>query len=411
MSFMKNPLMNPFAKATAFCVLTCLFVSPLFAENRETTTVSVRAGKHALHEVPYAVEWTGNQLRGENMQVNLTSDGERIPAQVEVAEDGRTLLWFLATVPAGETRDYTVVLDAPEAETHFSWVPEDDDTSLLTFDGNPVLEYIHPRFDPDNIEETKKPFHQVFAPNGQRRLTKGLGGRFPHHRGIYFGYNRINFEGGSADIWHASRGERSEHRDTLRTWAGPVFGGHEVRIDWIDSEGTHFIEETRTLRVFKQSTGDYLIDFTSTLKSRVGEIELGGDNHHAGVQFRAAQFVADHSETSRFLRPGDWAELDPAREHAGLTGMPWNAFQFVIEGDSYTVAYLTHPANADLAPVEQREMSERLYGRFGEFIPTTLSAENPRTFRYRFWVTDRRDDLERDEINAHHSAFADGFPH
>ncbi len=408
---MKKPKINLTARATVLCALTAVFGPILFAEDGAATTISVRAGEHALNEAPYAVEWTGNEVLGEDSSVHLTSNGERIPAQVEAAEDGRTLLWFMATVPAGETREYVVVPDAPEAGKRFAWAPEDNGATLLTFDGVPVLEYIHPRFDPENIEDTKKPFHHVFSPDGTRHLTKGLGGLFPHHRGIYFGYNHIRFEGGGADIWHATRGERSEHRGTLRAWAGPVFGGHSVRIDWTDAEDTRFIEETRTLRVFKQSSGDFHIDFTSTLTSRVGDIELAGDNHHAGVQFRAAQYVADNRELSSFLRPGDWADRDPASEHAGITGLPWNAFQFTIEGDDYTVAYLSHPANGDIAGDDRREMSERLYGRFGEFIPTTLTADQPLTFRYRFWVTDRRENLERAEIDAHHQAYSQGFPH
>ena len=54
---------------------------------------------------------------------------------------------------------------------------------------------------------------------------------------------------------------------------------------------------------------------------------------------------------------------------------------FRIKEKPFTVVYMSHPGNPDNA-----EMSERLYGRFGEFFPYYLTVDNPLVVNYRFWI-------------------------
>ena len=61
--------------------------------------------------------------------------------------------------------------------------------------------------------------------------------------------------------------------------------------------------------------------------------------------------------------------IDPAEEIEGedIYDLPWNAMHFMIDEKPFTVSYLSHPSNPDNVA-----MSERLYGRFGEFFPMIL---------------------------------------
>lgn len=356
------------------------------------------SSNYPMDDVPVSVVWEGPTLSADT-PVCLVDGDERTPGQVELTADGKTYIWFLANVAAGTTRGYEIVIGENCATAYFDWVSIDEQTTQLRYNGMGVLDYIHPVYDPANVTGTQKPFHMVYAPDGSRHITKGVGGLYPHHRGIFFGYNNISFAGASGvDVWHADAGAYPEHREIIAEWAGPVFGGHIVIIDWIHN-GQTFITETRRVRAFKRSDGEIIIDFHSTLKSHVGDVVLDGDNHHAGVQFRAAQYVADHPGPSRFLRPEGWEHLDPYGEFAGEIAMPWNAFQFVIEGDTYTVGYFTNPL-VNPAGTRPREMSERLYGRFGEFIPTVLPGDQTLDYKYRFWISSRRDDISREELHA-----------
>lgn len=365
------------------------------ADNVITLTAS---SSFPIDDVPISVIWEGDSLSTDT-PICLVNGNERTPGQVEITADGRTKIWFLANVPAGESRSYEIVVGENCATVVFEWVSSDAQTTQLRYGGVGVLDYIHPVYDPANVTGTKKPFHMVYSPDGSRLITKGIGGLYTHHRGIFFGYNNISFAGASGvDVWHANAGAYPEHREIVAEWAGPVSGGHVAIIDWIHN-GEVFITETRRVWAFKRSDGEIIIDFHSTLESHVGDVILDGDNHHAGVQFRAAQYVADHSGPSRFLRPEGWEHLDPFGEHAGELEMPWNAFQFVIEDDAYTVGYFTNPI-VNPTGIRPREMSERRYGRFGEFIPTVLPGDGTLDFKYRFWISSRRDDITREEIQA-----------
>lgn len=343
---------------------------------------TVKTGDHAMHHTPVYVDFDEELFLGVE-DICITSKGKNIPAQMEILPSGGVRIWWVVNQEAGESVNYGLTLNKECNNVQFNWKRQSPSSLILHYAGQPLLGYEHPTFDPNNIEDTKKPFHHVYNPLGTEPITKGLGGLFPHHRGIFFGYNHVHLANERVDIWHARNGERSEHASFTSTLEGAVMGGHVLKILWKDTDGNPFIEETREVRVFNQGDGESLIDFRSTLKALRDTVRLAGDLQHAGVQFRAAQYVADNPDKTRFIRPKGWDHLDPdkelRREH--WEGMPWNAMHFVVDGDPFTVAYLSHPENA-----ENTQMSERLYGRFGEFFPALLTPDKPLSLHYRFWV-------------------------
>ncbi len=365
-------------------------------------SILVSAGEYHLEQSPMSVTWDAPA------PACLESNGEFIPVQSEENADGHTTLWFPAEVPAGETKTFEPSQQEDCAGTAFLWERGDDASYRLLIDGVPAIEYHFPEFDLENYEETMKPFHHVFSPDGSQLITKGIGGTYTHHRGIFYGYNhvRIGEDGDNMNLWSAreDRGEVTEHRDFVREWAGPVFGGHEVEIEWKDADGIAFADEIRQLKVYKRPGGELLIDVKSDLTSRVDELHLDGDLHHAGIQFRASQYVDDHPEHSRFLRPAGWEDY-PADEEIddpeNYNGLSWNAFQFVVEGEPYTVGYFSHPGNPGGG-----EMSERLYGRFGEFIPgIRLDEGETLTLRYRFLIISGHE-TDRERMEQEYSVYA-----
>jgi hypothetical protein len=185
-------------------------------------------------------------------------------------------------------------------------------------------------------------------------------------------------------------------------------GGHIVRIYWKDHDGKPILEETRDVRVFWQSSGETLIDFSSVLQTTGSPVRLEGDRQHAGVQFRAAQSVAENREHTIFIRPQAWSHIDPGKEigEEDKFNLPWNAMHFRIDDKQFTVSYMSHPSNPDNA-----EMSERLYGRFGEFIPYHVSQDDPLILNYRFWISEgEQPSSEQLDIRYQGYAFPYGVP-
>lgn len=371
-------------------------VSVTAGDNR----ITISSDTYDLTGIPVAAQWEGE------VPSCMESEGLVVPVQPQT--DGEeTLLWLPADVPAGEERTYVSSDQTTCGSSGFEWQEVAPDRSRLLVDGRPALEYVHPEFDLSRYEETMKPYHHVYAPDGSQLITKGdVDGLYPHHRGIFYGYRDIQLEGDTVNTW-ANDGddlEGTQHVRFMEEWNGPLFGGHQVTIDWRDGDGNVFAEEVRTFRLYPRGDGTMVIDVESRLSTTGEPVALGGDLQHAGLQFRAAQYVADHTEQSRYLRPQQWSD-HPAGEELNDTEErlddPWNAFQFMVEDQSYTVGYLSHPGNP-----AGGQMSERLYGRFGEFIPGLVIDEGePLHLQYRFVVAEGHD-IDRSRMEAEYAAYA-----
>lgn len=342
---------------------------------------------------------------GFNAQtICLVSEKGVQAAQVEHIGEKKARVWWLATQGQGESVIYRHDPETNCGGDSFSWENIGPQSARLGLSGRPVIQYEFPVFDPDDIKHTKKPFHHVFSPSGERFITKGPGGRFSHHRGIYLGY--YAFIDGSekrVDIWHARNGERSEHNRVIRTMEGPVMGGHVLAIDWKDHDGEVFVTEEREVRSFRQPAGQILIDVRSRLTAHRDHVLLAGDRHHAGLQFRAAQEVAENPEATRFIRPQGWNHIPSDTELGGeyIHDFPWNSMYFEIDGKAFTVAYLSHPTNPAGA-----EMSERLYGRFGEFFAKELERGQYFDMNYRFWIKEGDDAPDQTDIQRRFEIYA-----
>lgn len=384
-------------------LLPLLLFSMLACSPADGHRVTVRTGEAELRHAPLSASFAAGTFSA-NATLCVEQDGTVQPAQLEITPSGEQLVWWLQSQPASSAADvYIRDMQCPPADV-FAWEMVGEQSERLHRNGLPVMQYEFPVHSMDDIEGTRKPYHHVFDPAGGGKITKGVGGLFSHHRGIYFGYNVITLEGydRNIDVWHASNGDRTEHEEVLERFEGPVMGGHTVRILWKDHQGDAFADEVRTLRAFRKPRGETLIDFHSELQTLGGSVRLDGDRQHAGVQFRAAQFVADHTEYSYYIRPDAWNHLAPTDEVGNDNNhdFGWNAFHFQVEGRPFTTLYLSHPANPKPA-----EMSERQYGRFGEFFRHELTPDNPLISQYRFWIT-AGSAPERELFKTQHAAYS-----
>ncbi|MDY0165026.1 MAG: PmoA family protein [Thermoguttaceae bacterium] len=370
-------------------------------------TLVVEAGDHSRTQAPVCV--LVDVPEGVQSAILTLPDGATIAGQVTApgilqdAKDGqRELHFLLPAIGKGESLELKAAFSgaAPEGPA-FSWHDTPGESALLQYDGKPVLRYMYAAFDPNNVEETKKVFHHLYDPRGQRLVTKGPGGLFSHHRGLFYGFNRIDYGKGRVDVWHANGGEHQKHVEFLSEEAGPVLGRHCVLIAWNGRDGAAFAREKREMTVYA-TPGGRLVEFASQLESTVGPVKLDGDPQHAGFQFRASQEVADGDQKlTYYLRvdgqgaPGQTRNWPQNKQMADL---PWNAMSFEIGGDRYTAVYLDHPEN----PKEAR-YSERTYGRFGSYFEYELDEGKPLDLRYRVWLQDGEMDV--DDAQALSDAF------
>ena len=327
--------------------------------------------------------------------VCLTDGKTKIPGQIENLGKGIARVWWITgELKTGEVKEYTLFIGKKCGKQIFQWTDAPGDSSLLTCKDIPVLKYMYTPFTAGDIENTQKPYHHVYSPDGSELITKGDGGLYPHHRGIFFGYREVTVYDSTYNTWYSNKGEHTVHKTIISQMAGTVFGGHTLSIDWNDRSGEPFLTENRSIRAFKLPDGSTLIDFNTQLETPINPVLLDGDRQHGGVQFRAVQEVAEHDSTTKFLRPEKWGHLPANMEYNGddFVNVGWNAMQFNIGENKYTVVYfsdVSNPGNSDF--------SERQYGRFGEFFPYKVTSVEPLRAHYRFWII-KGHDISRENI-------------
>ena len=59
--------------------------------------------------------------------------------------------------------------------------------------------YEHDTSTAEKKHATYKPYLHVFDAEGKAPITKGPGGQFTHHRGIFIGWSKLGFNGKSYD--------------------------------------------------------------------------------------------------------------------------------------------------------------------------------------------------------------------
>jgi Family of unknown function (DUF6807) len=382
--------------------------------------IAVAAGQHERNNVPVRVP----MLRGQIGKDRVTSaalaatDGQSIPVQwtgPSLASNAAGELHFvLPHLAAGDSVQLKATLSTqpPATAGGFTWHDHPGHHTDLMFGERSILTYHYERLDestPASRVRTYKVFHQVFSPKGDRIVTNGLNEdpkvHSPHHRGIFYGFNRITYgDGKRADTWHCIDGAFQQHERLLASEEGPVLGRHRVVISW-HGKDAGFAEEERELTVYNVP-GGHLIEFASRLRAPSGRVRIDGDPQHAGFQFRAHNDVdAFATNETIYVRPdgigepGDTRNWDP-QTRKGPVNLPWNAMSFVLGGKRYTVAYLDHPGN----PKEAR-FSEREYGRFGSYFEYTIEKDKPLTVNYRLWLQEGL--MQPEEVAALSNNFLD----
>lgn len=284
-------------------------------------------------------------------------------------------------------------------------------TADLLYGDQPVIRYMYAYDDstPARREETFKVFHHVFAPGTGKMITKGAGGLFPHHRGLFCAWRKTEYPGASLDFWHCNHGERQQHVKFVDMKGDENSGTMTAEIAWMDRDKNTIVTETRTVTVSPCAADNgtkygWNIDWSTSLAGHQDVITLDGDRQHAGFQYRAAQAVAE-ANSAQYIRPAGAPqdpkpfEVDDKTDPEGHINLGWLAMTYPLEGEQYTIEYFEDPS----LPKPSR-WSERPYGRFGAFFKTTLERDKPLKMRYRVRVTSGSPPTQQ-AVQQHYDAF------
>lgn len=244
-------------------------------------------------------------------------------------------------------------------------------------DGKLVARYMY-AYDmstPEKREETYKPYLHLFDAEGKELITKGPGGEFTHHRGLFIGWSKLNVGGKVYDRWHMKGGEQI-HREFLVQTPGAESATFTSLVEWTGADKKPILREERTF-TFSAPAGSLVqVEQASKLKAVAGDVRLDGDAEHAGLHFRPAADV-EKSKTT-YVFPVEKPQPKTDRDY------PWVAEQFTLRGKQYGVVYVNVPGN----PKDAQFSAYRNYGRFGAFFRDTISDGQEKTIRVRILVVE-----------------------
>lgn len=251
--------------------------------------------------------------------------------------------------------------------------------------GKKVARYMY-EFDKsskEKLDETYKPYLHVYAADGETLITKGSGGNFTHHRGIFIGWNRMGFNGKRYDRWHMNNGQ-IVHQSFAKTNAFKDSATFTSITHWNDETGLPMVIEQRTMTFRKAPSPARLqIDFETKLTAANGDVMLDGDPEHAGIQYRPANEV--DAKLTKYYFPKEDADPHKDRDY------PWVGLTYSLADKKYTVIHLNHATN----PTNTIYSAYRDYGRFGAFFIQNIPKGESLNLKYRFII--KEGELENKE--------------
>ncbi|NUM55669.1 MAG: PmoA family protein [Candidatus Hydrogenedentes bacterium] len=283
----------------------------------------------------------------------------------------------------------------------------------LVVDGQVWLRTMTPTYDPNNREETYKIYTHLFDFAGSAPITKGPGGKYTHHRGLFIGWKDTFVNSTDFDTWHMVKEACTQQHVKWAELVSNASSATQVEeIAWADDSGKTFINEVRAISTSPGDNGLRIVDFQSKLTSAAGTIELKGDLQHAGMQIRIAQEVADKDDaetkdkvpaekksTQYVLPAGSTAEKDDK-----VTGAWWACCSCEVGGKRYWIIHMTHPSTCANSPV----YSIRAYARFGAFWEPTLEEGKPQQYNFRIVLSEKP--LDAAACQALYDSYAKSTP-
>ena len=219
----------------------------------------------------------------------------------------------------------------------------------LLYGQTPICDMI--KYDPADRENTYKPYKHVFGFEGEGFITKGPGGRNPHHRGIFFGFKAFDSDDAKTllgDFWHCPDVTEQHVKYLTERESVTADSARNAGRRLDRQRGKTWLRDIREFTTRRVSDKEYIIDCEVTVESLTGRpITLGGDAHHAGLHFRAAQSVADSKDPKKkggsaiYIRPPT-AKLTKDDIYADC---PWVHCSFDIQGHHYQLTHMDAPGN------------------------------------------------------------------
>ena len=295
--------------------------------------------------------YDGGSLHLELYEV-VNSEEKFVPSQLEAGHTAR--LWFILEgfTPKNSTRKFVIKKSAGSlsggSDSGLNMKRSEGSLTLYSNE-KPVLNYrFAPMYPPAGVSPlfNRSGFiHPLWSPQGEV-LSRVQPPDHYHHYGIWGPWTLTHIGERKVDFWNLGEGEGTvKFAGFLSEISGEVFTGFKVLQQHVDYGGKGpdriAINEVLDVRIWNNSKGVWVIDYTSSLNTPLEEgILLDAYRYGGGIGFRA---------TEKWKKENCTVLTSEGRSRIDADGS--NARWCIVEGESGTwkgrsgILFLSHPSN------------------------------------------------------------------
>lgn len=155
--------------------------------------------------------------------------------------------------------------------------------------------------------------HPIYGPDGEE-LTLAYSPDHPHHRGIYWAWPEVTYQGETRDL-HALQGVFSRPVKMRRVEEGADSARIEAENVWKWNDKEEIVRETVLMTVFRTVEKQRVIDFRFTFEALLGEVGLArrGQTEYGGFNVRLSPRenlkIITHTDPEGTIPRRAWGEV------------------------------------------------------------------------------------------------------
>jgi len=256
--------------------------------------------------------------------------------------------------------------------------------------GRPVLQYNYASVNPPAGYLEKVPLnarkyavarsnyiHPVFGPDGEE-LTLDWSDDHPHHRGIYWAWPEVQYEGKTADL-HALQNVFARPTGEIKTRSNNDYAEIQAKNDWLWEDKIPIVCETATIRVRPTGEKGRYIDLTYTFTALVDGVTLArrSTTTYGGLNIRLSPITQmklnHHADTADAQRRAAWQSATGIWR-SGTEPAVLAVFEKTDNPD-YPGDYIQYPDLPWFQPTFPRAGTRY-----------ELKKDEPLVLRYRLWI-------------------------
>jgi len=252
----------------------------------------------------------------------------------------------------------------------------------------PVPDHVKPRIAPGNRKYAvprSDYIHPLYGLHGEV-LTDDWVPDHPHHRGIYWAWPEVDWQGKRGDL-HALQEVFARPTGKIEASQGADFAQIEAENEWRFGDGPAIVRETAILRAWRQSDVGRPIDLEFRFVALGADVQIArrGQSHYGGLNIRLAR-VADQKIATFTDPPGPgrrlaWAQRSGTRAASGYPGGRWPTALTILQhftNPGYPGDWVQYPEISWIQPTFPASGTRY-----------TLLKDQPLVLRYRHWIQDK----------------------